>query len=46
MDVRSTDPPQLMSEKAPFGRFGSSIVNMGDINKDGYDGKVLPVVVC
>lgn len=38
------DLTQLMSTETSFGRFGSAIANMGDINKDGYDGEGLAVL--
>ena len=42
--LSSTNPSELMSREASFGRFGSAIANMGDINKDGYDGEGLVVL--
>lgn len=31
---------QLKGSRIPKARFGSSIENVGDLNMDGYDGKI------
>ena len=38
-DISDTNPIVLSGEQIARARFGSSVVNIGDVNDDGYEGE-------